>query len=593
MELRPYQKDCLAACSDAERRGVTRQLVVMATGLGKRVLVCADVARRGLPKTFGFMHRDELISQMSGTMMELNPAARIGIEKAESRADPQNSDIVLASVQTVGRADRMRLSRFPSDWPAYVFIDEAHHAPSKSYLEVISHFGFYGDEPRRDRILTAWTATPDRLDEMGYDKIFDDVVYRYGLREAIKDGWLADIRAWRLQSELDLARVRVVKGEFVDKDLEEAIDDSRMKEVAVATWAERCRGRRSLVFCVTKKHAHEVRDALERKGAKAAVVVEDTPRDERRDAIARFRAGELEVLTGCGIFLEGFDCPEIECIHILRPTRSRTCFVQMVGRGTRKTQTKSHVELYDYTAQVHDICSIGQIFGLPDSWELDGQSVEEDARKVEQIEADLGLKADGAKDMPQLLGRIRERRVEMIRGALTDSGLPSRLAWIRPSQTKERWFISWRNEARDKLDKIPPTRRKAAERVIGEMNLWGVHERIEVFRNELGHYEAKLHRSGPDGSNTREGRLDGDRSLAKLVSRLDKLVIERRPHKERLLLKSSPWTRQPATPAQKDVLMRKGVPEAIAAALTKGEAGNLINMPGAVVRKWFDGMDGV
>jgi superfamily II DNA or RNA helicase len=591
MELRPYQQAAIAASAEAEARGVTRQLIVWATGLGKTVAISALVAGKGTPRTFGFMHRDELIQQSIEKLKIFNPAARIGVEKAELRADPDKDNIVLASVQSVGRSDRARISRFDPDWPQLVWLDEAHHAVADTFLNVLDHFGLHGESPRRDRLLIGTTATPDRLDEMGFDKIFDDVVHRYGLREAIRDAWLADIRAWRRKSDLDLAGVRTVKGEFVEKDLAEAIDASRMKQVAVETWEERCRGRRSLFFCVTKAHAHEIAEAIKARGGKVAVVVDDTPKADRRAAIELFKSGDLDALTGVSVFTEGFDAPETECIHIIRPTRSRALYTQIIGRGTRRTPTKSFVELYDYTDQVHDVCSIGQIFGLPDSWALNGQSVPEEADKVEEIEADLGLKAEGTKGMQELIGRIHERRIELIRGTLADSGLPSRLAWIKPSQAKERWFISWRNETKNGLGRVPPSVREEAEDVIADMNLWGVYERIEVFRNELGRYEAKLHRSGPGDSNTKGGRLDSDHSLVKLVSRLDKLILDRRPHKEKLLRKNAPWTRQPASDKQKEVLLRKGVPPSIATGLTKGEAYSLINMPGAVIKKWFDGVE--
>lgn len=588
MELRPYQVEALKASADAEKRGVTRQLWVCATGLGKTVMVGAHIAARGTPKTFGFMHREELINQAAEKLKIFNPSASFGIEKAEFRCDPEKNNIILASVQTVGRKDGQRLSRIPKEWPQYVWLDEAHHAPNDSNLTVLNYFGLYGDNPRKDILLVGSTATPDRLDEMGYDKIFDDVVYRYGLREAIKDGWLADVRAWRLNSDLDLGRVRVVKGDFVDKDLEEAIDDSRMKEVAVESWVSKCRGRRSLFFCVTKRHAHEVAEALKEKGAKAAVIVDDTPKDERKAAIAAFRKGDLEVITNCSVFSEGYDEPSIECIHILKPTRSRAAYSQMLGRGTRKTETKSFVEIYDYTAQVHDICSVGQIFGLPDSWEMKGQSVEEDAKKLEEVETELGLKTDGAKDMPDLLGRIRERRMEMIRSTLTDTGLPGGLAWIRPSQTKERWVIAWRNETEQQMSRVPQGRRREAGETIARDRVWGVHERIEVFRNELGLYEAKIARSGPEGSDLRSGKIDGDRSLTKLIQRLEKRIKDKRPYKLQLLKKDARWRHEAATDAQKEILRKKGVPGEMLPNLSKGDAAGLINVPWKTIARWFE-----
>lgn len=468
-----------------------------------------------------------------------------------------------------------------------ILASNCHHAASSSYLEVLDHFGLHGDNPRRDCLLVGTSATPDRFDEMGFDRIFDDVVYRYDLREAIRDGWLSDVRAWRIDSGLDLSGVSSRAGDFVESQLSEAVLRSRMNEAAAETWMSRCRGRRSLFFCVDKAHARKVEEALRKRGGKVALVVDETPRDERRAVLDLFRAGELEALVNVGVLSEGYDEPATECVHILRPTKSRPLYTQILGRGTRRTETKSHVEVYDYTGHCLDVCSVGAIFGLPDAWEMAGQSAPQDADKLEQVEAEMGLKVDGATSVADLFSRVRERRVDLIKGAISDSGLPSRLAWIRPSRARERWVISWRNETEAKADRLTDE----ARAILSRMRLFGVYERIEIFRNELGVYEAQLKRSGPAGANTREGKMDSDRSLTKLVARVERMVRERRPHKVQLLRKDARWSSEPSSDPQRKVLLKKGVPEWLFGQLSKREASALINIPGDTVRQWFEGME--
>jgi superfamily II DNA or RNA helicase len=587
-EFRPYQNDALKAVEDARNREVTRQLVVMATGLGKTVFVAGLLKAMGMPKTFGFMHREELIEQAGSTILSMNPAASLGIEKAERHGDIVNDRVILASVATVGKRDRRRLSGIPRDWPGVIWIDEAHHAPAQGYLETLDYFGVYGEKPRRDVLLLGTTATPDRLDEMGYDRIFDDVVYRYGLRDAISDGWLADVRAWRIETDIDLGNVKKRGGDYQQIDLARAIDESQITETAVQTWRDKCRGMRSLFFAVTKAHASKLGAMLKAAGARVAVITDDTPRDERKYALQLFRDGELDAVVNVLVLTEGFDAPDTECVHILRPTTSRALYSQMLGRGTRKTERKAHVEIFDYTGASHDVCSCGQIFGLPDSWTMEGQSVVEDADKVDQVESELGLKAEGSASIKDLFAKVKEHRVDLIMGTITDSGLPSTLAWLRPSQAKEKWVLGWRNETKDRVERIPGSYRESAREAIAAKNLWGVYERIEVFRNELGLYEAQLKRSGPEGSNTQSGKIESDRSLVKLVQRLEKMITDRRPHKVRLLKKDAKWRRDPCTQAQRKILAGKGVPEWFLPQLNKGDAGTLINMPGATVRKWFE-----
>jgi superfamily II DNA or RNA helicase len=216
-ELRPYQVKCLEAMEGAAARGVTRQLVVSAVGTGKTTMLSGFLKRQGFPHTYGLMHRAELIKQARARFVEEKSDLRVGLDKAEVGPDFAKDDVVLATVQSVGRVEGARLVETPKDWPKVVFVDEAHHATQESYLAVLDHFGLYGDTPDRNKILVGLTATPGRLDGLGYDKIFDDVVFRYGMRDAIRDGWLADIRAWKIETNLDLTNVRVRDGEFVER----------------------------------------------------------------------------------------------------------------------------------------------------------------------------------------------------------------------------------------------------------------------------------------------------------------------------------------------------------------------------------------
>jgi len=585
-EDRPYQTKCLDAVERARKEGVTRQLIVMATGLGKTLTVGKLLARLGWPNTYGIMHREELLNQMAQTFRTLSPSLTLGIEKAESSANLAADKVILASVQTVGRKGSPRLAAVDPAWPRVILLDESHHAPAASYLTVLDHFSVYGENPDRTKLLIGMTATPDRLDELGYDKIFDDVVFRYDLRDAISDGWLADVRAWRIESDLDLSSVKRSRTDFVEKDLAQAVAESKIDKTAAETWSERCRGKKNLFFCVDKAHAYRTAEALKLSGAKAEVIVDDTPTEQRRTTIELFRRlNTIDAIVNVGVLTEGVDIPEIQNVHILRPTASRSLYCQMLGRGTRKTETKSFVEIFDYTNQEHDICSAGQIFGLPDSWELKGQSVQADAKKLETVEAELGLKVDGAKSIADLVFKVKERRLDLIKGALADTGLPSRLAWIRPSPRKERWVISWRNETKEALSRVPFRFRSNAQEVISQNNLWGAYERIEIFRNELGRYEATLHVT--QDNRTIDRKLASNPSLAKLVVEIEKTVRSTRSHKITLLRKDASWGYEPSSDAQRNVLKRKGVPDDVLAQLTKREASSLINIPPATIKTWF------
>lgn len=595
MDLRPYQKKCIEAMGAAANRGVTRQLVVMATGLGKTLTIAAFHAARQSPRLFGLMHREELLAQAQARFLDTSPGLQVGIEKADRAAAP-NDQVILASVQTVGRKDRKRLSTINSDWPSIVWVDEVHHAPSASYLNVLDHFGIYGENPsNRKTLAIGTTATPERLDKLGYDKIFDDVVFRYGLRDAIKDGWLADIHAWRIRSEIDLSDVTVRNGDFVEGELDKLFNTTEHNQEVARIWAERCGGRlwsRSLFFCITKKHAYAVAEELKKAGAKAAVVVDNTPPADRRSFIDQFRKGELQALVNVAVFTEGFDLPEIDTIHIVRPTKSPALHAQMIGRGTRKAPGKDHLDLIDHVGHGHDICSIGRIFGLPDAWDLGGQSVSESADDLEGAVNDLGISVDGLTGIDDLGKKLASRthRMDLIKNSLIGADVPSSLFWIQPSKIQERYVISWRNETRWQVDNMPFEYQLTATETLEKHDLFGVSERIEVFQNELGKYEGRIFRR--HGDQQAEHQMGVDASLAKLIGRIENWIEAKRPHKLVLLDKKAKWGRKPASDKQVGLLLKRGVPEGFLADLNKREASMLLDLPVKRLRTLFGGSSG-
>ncbi len=555
---------------------------------GKTLTVGKFLERRGFPNTYGIMHREELLKQARNQFLSVNPDLKIGLEKAELHADPEHDRVILASVQTVSHSNGKRLMSVPNNWPGITWIDEVQHAPNDAYLLPLDTFGLRGNNPRRDILLIGTTATPERLDRLGYDQIFDDVVFRYGLRDGIREGWLADIKAWKIRSKFDLSEVKVRHGDFVEKDLDRVVNTEAHNKLAADVWAQHCRRRRSLFFCVTKAHAQAVYEALCAAGARAAIVVAETPSDVRAAAIAGLRSGELEALVNVEVFTEGTDIPEIDCIHMLRPTRSRALFSQCVGRGTRKIPGKDYMELFDHTGIDHDVCSIGQVFGLPDSWELKGQLVEQEVEALEEAVEDLGLSVDGVKGVEDLQTKLRskEHRIQLIKDSLTAADLPSSLVWIRPSR-EERYVIAWRNETREEVDRMKLEYQFSALEAMEKPNLFGISERIEIWRNELGKYEGRIYRR-LEGQKT-DHSLGAEPSLAKLAGRIEKWIIEKRPHKAGLMKKSARWARQPASPGQLQVLKRKGIPGSFleAGALTKREASILMGLPGRRVKALF------
>lgn len=588
METRPYQTKCLDAMETAAKNGVTRQLIVSAVGTGKTTILTAFLARQGFPKTYAVMHRNELITQMKDRFLQENPKLKVGLDKAEHSPDPGSDQIILATVQSVGHVGGRRLAAISPDWPRVVAVDECHHAVQNSYLAVLDHFRLRGDDPDRSKILIGLSATPSRLDKLGYDKIFDDVVFRYSLRDGILDGWLADIRAWKIETHVDLSAVSVRDGDFVDTELDDIMNTPQHNKLAADVWANHCRGHRSLFFCVTKAHAYAVTEALRRAGAKAETIVAETDGVFRAGAIDALRQGRLDALTSVGVFSEGTDIPEVDCIHILRPTKSSNVYIQALGRGVRKAQGKDYMKLFDYGGYEHDIFSIGQVFGLPDAWELNGNSLASDAATLDEAVDDLGISVNGVRGIADLHQKLKskETRFNLIKGSLTAADLPSKLVWVRPSKSQERYVISWRNETREEVDRMRLEYQLTATEAMDPKNLYGISERIEVWQNELGKYEGKIFRRV--GDQIQEHPMGTDASLSKLVGRLESWIVEKRAHKAPLMKKSAKWGKEPASDSQISVLKRKGIPSGfLEDGITKREASILMGIPRQRVRALF------
>ncbi len=311
-------------------------------------------------------------------------------------------------------------------------------------------------------------------------------------------------------------------------------------------------------------------------------MTDETPKDDRKKFVERFQSGELEALVNVQILTEGFNAPEVRYLHVLRPTKSRSLYTQVIGRGTRKTETKEAVDVFDYTAQNHNIWSVGRIFGLPDSWSLEGEDVLLEQKKIEEAE-EIGVSADGAKDMEDVLKSISKRRLEFAKSAITDSGLPSKFAWLRPSKSKERWVLAWPNAKNARDYRLTAHTAGLHEK----LHLWGTRERLELKRNELGKFEATIHVSGGDKGKFvhKVGTHD---SLAKFVLEIEQRLEAKRPHVVKLLDKGARWGSKPCSDKQKDVLKRIGVPEWALGDLNKREASGLIAMPGKVVARLFE-----
>lgn len=369
--LRPYQLEAVQAVERGLAEGISRPVVSLATGLGKTVTFAEIIRRRG-GRALVLAHRDELVHQAAETLERVT-GRPVGV--VQGPEDKWTAPLVVASVQSLQGS---RLERWGPQEFGTVVVDECHHAVSSSFRRVLEHF-----EPE---LLLGVTATPYRADAVSLGEVFDRVVYRFGMLEGIRAGYLADIRAYCVTTGVLLDRVRTVAGDFAAAELALAVDTPARNRLVVQAYLRWARDRRALVFAAGVEHARHLVEAFARAGVSADHVDGSMPRGQRREVLRRFRAGETRVLVNCAVLTEGYDDPGIGAIVLARPTQSLALYTQMVGRGTRAAPGKRDVILIDLVDNTkrHRIVSVGELAGLKRPARSGVSLAEESEREVRE-----------------------------------------------------------------------------------------------------------------------------------------------------------------------------------------------------------------
>lgn len=345
MELRPYQQEAREAIFEQWDGGVLKTLLVLPTGCGKTIVfakVTEDCVRRG-DRVLILAHRGELLEQAADKIRQ-STGLGCAVEKAEETCMGSWFRVVVGSVQTMMR--EKRLGQFPEDYFQTIIIDEAHHCISDSYQKVLNHFS-------SAKILGV-TATPDRGDMRNLGSYFESLSYEYTLPKAIKEGYLSPIKALTIPLKIDMTGVGVQAGDFKASDISTALDPYLQ---GIAQEMEKyCKDKKTVVFLPLVKTSQKFRDLLNAHGFRAAEV--NGGSQDRSEVLEAFDRGEYNVLCNSMLLTEGWDCPSVDCVVVLRPTKVRSLYCQMVGRGTRLSPGKDHLLLLDFLwhTERHELC---------------------------------------------------------------------------------------------------------------------------------------------------------------------------------------------------------------------------------------------
>jgi len=405
--LRPYQVEAQQAILEHRARGIRSQIVSLATGLGKTVIIATLpklLSLRPTDVTLVVAHRDELIEQTVEKMRTENPDAIIGVEKAERRA-PDDSNIVVATVQTLSEK---RLEAFVQRFHrriALFVIDEAHHAAAPSYRAIVD--AILAQRP--EAMVLGFTATPNRGDGVRLVDIFEKIVYSMDARKAIDSGYLVPVKSYAVATTTNLDDVAARGGDFVIGQLAAAVNTVDRNARIVATYKQHTLGLKALVFTASVEHARDIAEEFVANGVRAEWASGETPKDERERIVRDFRNGAIDVLVNCGLYLEGFDVPSVQVILNARPTKSTTLYTQITGRALRpvdeianllsstesalmrreliEKSSKPAAIIIDFVdqAQRHQLVTLPSLYGLPPQIDAQGKMTAQVAEKFEEL----------------------------------------------------------------------------------------------------------------------------------------------------------------------------------------------------------------
>jgi ATP-dependent helicase IRC3 len=375
LTLRPYQVESKAEVLAIEPG--EPGMIVLPTGTGKTVVFSSAIMERGSTALI-LAHRDELLKQARDKLVQVAPELEMSIGFVKGRLNDVGSQIVVASVQTL--AQQRRLAQLPSEW-GLVVIDEGHHAVAASYRRIIDHVA---GSP-----IAAFTATAGRK---GLGDLFS-LRYRKSLLEMILDGYLADLRGVRVELDLDLSGVRRSnrgRGDFVDADLGEAMEDADASSYTVDAWRKYAHERKGLVFCPTVAVSEGMAARFRQSGYRAAHLDGTTPEDERAKILRDLSAGALDVVSNVGVLTEGYDEPSIDCVVVATPTKSEIKYAQMVGRGTRLYPGKEDCLVLDLVGASDELSleGVAKLVGARELREGETASEAVDRESREDVEAE-------------------------------------------------------------------------------------------------------------------------------------------------------------------------------------------------------------
>jgi ATP-dependent helicase IRC3 len=485
-----------------------------------------------------------------------------------------DADIVVATVKSL--VSRDRLLKFAPDMFKLVLVDEAHHIVAPSYRTVLEHFGL-NERSEDSPALVGVSATLSRLDGVKLGAAIDHIVYHKDYVSMIDEKWLANAVFTTVKSKANLSKVKSDKfGDLALTSLSKAVNTETTNDVTVRAWLAHARDRKStLGFCVDVDHARDLTATFRNSGIDARYMTGRTPKQVRQEQLTAFKNQEFPVLFNCGLFTEGTDIPNVDCVLLARPTVSRNLLIQMIGRGLRLFPGKTNCHIIDMVASLAKVgvLSTPTLFGLHPDEALNNASLEDFQRR----------KDDNPSSLPDTLQPYHlpddhvdvtitkyENIYELIKDVSLEKHIRSlsRFAWVRVGD--HRYVLSG-TKGWISLEKLP-----AADPYQKGMYEVRVVTKFGSATESPTYTRPRLIAQGPD--------------LESAVRSADTYAA--REFEQRYIRTDMPWRKAPATENQLRILNKSRFrkQELLPSEVTRGQATDLITRLKLGGSPWIDSM---
>lgn len=336
-----HQAEALEALQEARDSGITKGLIVLATGMGKTYLAAFDVANFNAKKVLFVAHREEILLQAEASFLKILPNKKVG--RYSGKQKDEEYDLLFASVQTIGQPTH--LTKFASNTFDFIIVDEFHHAAANAYQRLLQHF--------TPSFMLGLTATPNRTDGSDILRLCDNnLIYQQDLFDGVKAQVLCRFTYFGIfDKEVDYEHLPWRNGKFDPEKLSNKLATKGRSEHVLKEWQQKAQNV-TLAFCVSRKHADYMANYFNEHGVNAASVHSDSALT-RGEALEQLSRGEISVLFSVDLFNEGMDLPLIDTVLLLRPTESKILFLQQMGRGLRQNEGKEKLVILDFVGNHH------------------------------------------------------------------------------------------------------------------------------------------------------------------------------------------------------------------------------------------------